>query len=341
MDCFYAAVEMRDDPALTEVPLAVGGSGSRGVVCTCNYRARAFGVRSAMPNFQALRLCPELVFVRPRFERYREISSAIREIFRSYTGLVEPLSLDEAYLDVTSAGRTATSVAVDIRKEIRKEFHLTASAGVAPNKLVAKIASDWKKPDGLCVVPPERVDAFVAELPVRRLWGVGKRAEERLLAMGCKVCRDLRPVPEDELCRRFGRFGMELFRQCRGIDDRPVVPVRLRKSLSNERTYATEINTVTELEARMADLHAEMREELAARPELREKISGPFVKVKFSDFSQTTVGRTGAPWDLATILGLAGEAFARKDLPARLLGVGVRFLDTGQSPDQMELELSQ
>ncbi len=336
MDCFYAAVEMRDDPSLAKVPLAVGGSSRRGVVCTCNYRARAFGVRSAMPNFQAVRLCPDLVFVKPRFERYNEVSRGIRKIFLSYTPLVEPLSLDEAYLDVSEWDRPATDIAKEIRHRIRTEFHLPASAGVAPNKLVAKIASDWKKPNGLFVVPPSRVDSFVAELPVRKLWGVGKRAEERLLALGCRTCGELRRIPEADLCGLFGRFGTELFLQCRGIDNRPVVPSRVRKSLSNERTYGDRVEFVEDLDERIAELHAELVADLAARPGLRDKVAGPFVKVKFSDFTQTTVGRAGAGCDLETVRNLAREAFERKDLPARLLGVGVRFLETGSSFEQLE-----
>lgn len=340
MDCFYAAVEMRDDPSLAKVPLAVGGSSRRGVVCTCNYRAREFGVHSAMPNFQAVRLCPDLVFVRPRFERYQEISEGIRRIFLSYTPLVEPLSLDEAYLDVSDSERTATEIAREIRERIRAEFRLPASAGAAPNKLLAKIASDWRKPNGLFVIPPPRVEAFVRELPVRRLWGVGKRAEEKLRRLGCGTCADLQRIAEADLCREFGRFGSELYQQCRGVDHRPVTPSRIRKSLSNERTYAEPVQTLDELEERIAELHEELAADLAARPELREKVAGPFVKVKFTDFTQTTMARTGAGCDLPAVLALAREAFERRGLAARLLGVGVRFVQAGSAPEQLELPLA-
>lgn len=336
MDCFYAAVEMLDNPSLAGVPLAVGGSSRRGVVCTCNYLARGFGVRSAMPNFQAIRLCPDLIFVRPRFDRYNEISRGIREIFLSYTHLVEPLSLDEAYLDVSHLDRPATEVAEEIRHRIRKEFRLPASAGVAPNKLVAKIASDWNKPNGLFVVPPGKVDSFVASLPVRKLWGVGQRAEERLISLGCRTCEELRSIEEAELCRHFGRFGSELYLQCRGVDLRPVVSSRVRKSLSNERTYSDLVESCEDLEARIGDLYEELWADLAARPELRNRVSGPFVKVKFSDFSQTSVGRRGASCDLGTFETLAREAFGRKPLSARLLGLGVRFDEPGCSTEQLE-----
>ncbi|MGE9290930.1 MAG: DNA polymerase IV, partial [Puniceicoccales bacterium] len=274
MDCFYAAVEMRDHPELRNVALAVGGSGRRGVVCTCNYKARSFGVHSAMPNFMALQRCPDLVFVRPRFEHYREISAGIREVFHSYTPLVEPLSLDEAYLDVTALGRPATEIATEIRKTIRREFRLPVSAGVAPNKLLAKIASDWRKPNGQFVIRPREIEDFMADLPVRRLWGVGRRAEEKLERMQCRTCRDLRERSVQELEEAFGKFGIELYHQCRGRDDREVQPSRIRKSLSNEQTYSDEVGNEQELIERIGDLHEELCADLASRPELRDRIAG-------------------------------------------------------------------
>ncbi|MET3870567.1 DNA polymerase-4 [Puniceicoccus vermicola] len=339
MDCFYAAVEMRDDPALRKVALAVGGSGRRGVVCTCNYKARSFGVRSAMPNFMALQRCPELVFVRPRFEHYREISRGIREIFYSYTPLVEPLSLDEAYLDVSGLGRPATEIATEIRERIRKTFRLPVSAGVAPNKLLAKIASDWRKPNGQFVIRPSGVEKFMEDLPVRRLWGVGRRAEEKLERMGCSTCKELRELSIQALEEAFGKFGLELYYQARGQDERAVQPSRIRKSLSNERTYSEEIRTEEELIERVGDLHEELCADLASRPELRDKIAGPFVKVKFTDFSQTTISRTGIGWDLPVYVELGKEAFSRKEIGARLLGVGVRFVESGTVGGQLLLQL--
>ena len=337
MDCFYAAVEMRDHPELRDVALAVGGTGRRGVVCTCNYKARSFGVRSAMPNFMALQRCPELVFVRPRFDRYREISQGIREIFYSYTRLVEPLSLDEAYLDVSDLGRPATEIATEIRKRIRREFRLPCSAGIATNKLLAKIASDWRKPNGQFVVRPSAVDAFMEDLPVRRLWGVGRRAEEKLERMGCRTCRDLRAKSLRSLEEAFGKFGVELYAQCRGQDDRAVQPSRIRKSLSNERTYSDEVSTEGDLVDRVGDLYEELLADLASRPELRDRIAGPMVKVKFSDFSQTTISRSGAGWGLPVYVELAKEAFGRKELGARLIGVGVRFAESGDGVEQLLL----
>jgi len=341
MDCFYAAVEMLDRPELRKVPLAVGGGGNRGVVCTCNYRARKFGVHSAMPNFMAVRLCPELVFVRPRFNRYQELSAGIREIFRSYTPLVEPLSLDEAYLDVSELGRPATEIASEIRKRIRDEFRLPSSAGVAPNKLVAKIASDWRKPNGQFVVRPNKVDAFMSDLPVRKLWGVGRRAEEKLHKMNCRTCKDLREFSLPQLEEAFGRFGSELFLQCRGIDERVVQPSRIRKSLSNESTYSHEVATEEELLEKIGDLHEELYADLLSRPELRDRIAGPFVKVKFTDFTQTTISRSGLGWDLPVFMELAKEAFSRKGLGARLLGVGVRFMQSEDASEQLKFPFLQ
>ncbi len=337
MDCFYAAVEMRDRPELRSVPLAVGGTGRRGVVCTCNYRARSFGVRSAMPNFMALQLCPNLVFVRPRFDHYREISRGIREIFRSYTPLVEPLSLDEAYLDVTGLDRPATEIASEIRGRVRSTFRLPSSAGVAANKLLAKIASDWRKPNGQFVIRPSEAPEFIKALPVRRLWGVGARAEEKLSRMGCRTCGDLQAFSVRELEESFGKFGGELHAQCRGIDEREVRPTRIRKSLSNERTYSDEVVTTEDLVARIGDLHEELTADLLARPELLGRIAGPFVKVKFTDFTQTTVSRNGLDWDLSSVTALAKEAFDRKEKGARLLGVGVRFRESVSSCEQLLL----
>lgn len=337
MDCFYAAVEMHDRPELRNVALAVGGSGRRGVVCTCNYLARSFGVRSAMPNFMALQRCPDLVFVRPRFERYQEISAGIRDIFYSYTPLVEPLSLDEAYLDVTALDRPATEVATEIRAKIRESFRLPSSAGIASNKLLAKIASDWRKPNGQFVIRPSQVEAFMRDLPVRRLWGVGKRAEEKLIQLGCRTCHDLQQLSVHELEEAFGKFGPELYQQCRGIDERAVQPTRIRKSLSNERTFSDEVDTEEQLIERIGDLHEELLADLQARPELRTRIAGPFVKVKFTDFTQTTVSRSGMSWDLPSVTTLAREAFGRKPLGARLLGVGVRFVDSDSTGEQLLL----
>ena len=232
MDCFYAAIEMRERPELRGQPVAVGGS-RRGVLTTCNYEARKFGCRSAMPSFQALRLCPDLVLLPVRFDLYRKESKRIRSIFTSFTDLVEPLSLDEAYLDVSHLRSEAASIAREVRERIREETQLTASAGIAPNKFLAKIASDWRKPDGQFEIRQEDIESFLRDLPVEKIWGVGKRTAKKIHALGAQTCGDLQGFTILELDRRFGRFGQELFNLCRGIDSRRVNPNRERKSVSN------------------------------------------------------------------------------------------------------------
>lgn len=244
MDAFYASVEQRDDPQLRGKPVIVAWKGNRSVVCAASYEARAFGVRSAMPAVQAERLCPAAVFVAPDFTRYRAVSKSVREIFKRHTDLIEPLSLDEAYLDVTANKTglpTATLVARTIREQIRHELNLTASAGVAPNKFLAKLASDWRKPDGLFVIQPEEVDAFLLPLPVGRLPGVGKVTEEKLTRLGIKTVGELRSLERAKLEGEFGRYGVRLYELARGIDENPVVPDRPTKSISVEDTFAEDV----------------------------------------------------------------------------------------------------
>ncbi|MGB8114782.1 MAG: DNA polymerase IV [Candidatus Sulfotelmatobacter sp.] len=244
MDAFYASVEQRDDPALRGKPVIVAWKGNRSVVCAASYEARAFGVRSAMPAARAERLCSTAIFIAPDFTRYRAVSKSVREIFTRHTDLIEPLSLDEAYLDVTlnkTGLPTATLVARTIREQIRTELKLTASAGVAPNKFLAKLASDWKKPDGLFVIQPEEVDAFLLSLPVGRLPGVGKVTEEKLTRLGIKKVGELRNLERARLEDQFGRYGVRLYELARGIDENPVVPDRPTKSISVEDTFPEDV----------------------------------------------------------------------------------------------------
>ena len=244
MDAFYASVEQRDDPRLRGKPVIVAWKGQRSVVCAASYEARAFGVRSAMPATRAERLCPHAIFIAPDFTRYRAVSRDVREIFKRHTDVIEPLSLDEAYLDVTTNKTglpTATLVARTIREHIRHELSLTASAGVAPNKFLAKLASDWRKPDGLCVIQPEEVDAFLLPLPVGRLPGVGKVNEEKLAKLGVKTVGELRSLERANLERDFGRYGVRLYELARGIDENAVVPDRPTKSISVEDTFQEDI----------------------------------------------------------------------------------------------------
>jgi DNA polymerase-4 len=244
MDAFYASVEQRDDPSLRGKPVVVAWRGNRSVVCAASYEARVFGVRSAMPAMRAERLCPEAVFIPPDFVRYRAVSRSVREIFKRHTDLIEPLSLDEAYLDVTQNKTdlpTATRVARALREQIREELQLTASAGVAPNKFLAKIASDWRKPDGLFVIQPEEVETFLTPLPVGRIPGVGKVTEKRLAELGVRTVGDLRTLELTMLEGHFGRYGVRLYELARGIDHNPVVPDRPTKSISAEDTFPQDV----------------------------------------------------------------------------------------------------
>lgn len=327
-DCFYASVEMRDDPSLRGRPVAVGGRPEhRGVIATCNYEARRYGVHSAMSSALAMRKCPELLILPPAMEKYRTASRQIMAIYRDYTPIVEPLSLDEAYLDVTQATRckgSATLMAAEIRERVRETVGVTVSAGVAPNKFVAKIASDWNKPDGLFVVRPHEVDAFVAALPVRKIFGVGKVTAAKLEKLGIDTCLDLRAWALVDLHRRFGAFGRRLYDLSRGIDHRAVEPDQERKSISVETTYVTDLRT---LDACVAEIR-QLAEQLDARIErvgAGAAIRKLYVKIRFADFQRTTVECVGGRTDSATFLALLEKGFARRNRPVRLLGVGVRL----------------
>lgn len=329
MDCFYAAVEMRERPELAGQPVAVGGGSRRGVVTTCNYEARKFGVRSAMPGFKARELCPHLVFLPVRFDLYRAESAKIRKILLEVTPLVEPLSLDEAYLDVSGQPRYAWEIARDIRRKIFEETSLTSSAGIAPNKMLAKIASDWKKPNGQFAVTPDQVELFMQELPLRKVWGVGPKTAERLAAEGLQTCGDLQKVPLTDLVLRFGKWGEELFHLCRGIDERPVEPNRIRKSLSNERTYLENLTSLDACKRALDDLHRELIEDLGKKASDR-RIHKAVVKVKFADFVRITRECINSDVRRQVFDPLLESAWlAGGGKAVRLLGAGVRF-ETGE-----------
>lgn len=339
-DCFYAAVEMRDDPRLARQPVAVGGAADRrGVIATCNYEARAYGVRSAMPSRQALQLCPDLLILKPRMEAYKLASRAIHQIFRDYTEQIEPLSLDEAYLDVSACQQhagSATRIAREIQRRVWDEVHITVSVGVAPNKFLAKIASDWRKPNGLFVVTPEAVDAFVAELPVAKLHGVGKVTAQRMTRMGIRTCSDLRGWERLALQREFGRFGERLWQLARGQDDRPVQSDGRRQAVSVEHTYDQDLPDLAACLSRLPALLTELDVRLR-RLEGHYRPGKPFVKLKFHDFTQTTLEQAGAGRDLASYSRLLGAAHARGGKPVRLMGVGVRLDDLRERHEQLLL----
>ncbi|AUG00687.1 MULTISPECIES: DNA polymerase IV [Pseudomonas] len=339
-DCFYAAIEMRDDPQLAGRPMAVGGSAERrGVIATCNYEARAFGVRSAMSSRHALTLCPDLLIVKPRMEAYREASKEIHTIFRDYTDLIEPLSLDEAYLDVSDSPNfagSATRIAQDIRRRVSNQLHITVSAGVAPNKFLAKIASDWKKPNGLFVITPDQVEDFVSALPVNKLHGVGKVTADKLGRLGIVSCEALREWSKLALVREFGSFGERLWNLARGIDERPVQNDSRRQSISVENTYDVDLPDLQSC----LDKLPELMQTLAGRIERIDssyRPGKPFVKVKFHDFTQTTLEQAGAGRDLESYRQLLTQAFKRGDRPVRLLGIGVRLQDLRGGHEQLEL----
>jgi DNA polymerase-4 len=338
-DCFYASVEMRDDPSLRGRPLAVGGrADQRGVIATCNYEARRYGIHSAMATAQAIKLCPDLILIPPNMEKYRVASRQIMDIYRDYTDLVEPLSLDEAYLDVTNSPHckgSATLIAQEIRRRIFETVGITASAGVAPNKFVAKIASDWNKPDGLFLVRPDEVDAFVAALPVKKLFGVGKVTAAKLHSLGAQTCGDLRDWNIDKLQQHFGSFGARLYDLCRGIDHREVNPVRERKSISTEETYTPDVPDLAGCLALLPDLYQQLLGRIK-RNNAEKFINKLFVKIKFADFQRTTVECVGYAPNMETYRRLMETGWLRASRPVRLLGVGVRLSDT-ETVEQLSL----
>ena len=328
MDAFYASVEQRDRPELRGRPVIVAWRGKRSVVCAASYEARRFGVRSAMAASHAERLCPEGVFTAPDFARYRAVSRAVREIFLRHTDLVEPLSLDEAYLDVTENKTrlpTATRVAIAIRAQIREELNLTASAGVAPNKFLAKIASDWRKPNGLFVIQPAEAEAFLTPLPVGRIPGVGKVTEERLAKMGMRTVGDVRARALEELQHLFGRYGQRLYELARGIDENPVVPNRLTKSISAEDTFEQDV-LLTEMEP-MVRLLAEKAWN-ASRKETRTAHT-VVLKLKTAEFRVLTRSFTppAPPASIEELTGIALSLLHRAGTGGgqrfRLVGVGL------------------
>lgn len=323
-DCFFAAVEMREQPHLRDVPIAIGGeSDRRGVIATCNYPARAFGVRSAMATATARRLCPDLVLLRGRMELYREVSAQVMDILRQYSPLLEQVSVDEAYLEL-DPDHQASMIASEIRERVRHELGISVSVGGAPNKFLAKVASDWNKPDGQKMIPPQEVDEFVKALPVGRIPGIGPAFQARLKVLGIETCEDARAWDLNELVRRFGRSGVHLYQRCRGQDNRPLSMDRERKSVSVERTYAQDKTRHEECVAEVAALYEKWQERVSRTPWKPEALA-PFVKVKFADFTQTTMADIQESATPEGFQRLLLQALKREDKPVRLLGIGGRF----------------
>lgn len=346
MDAFFAAVEQRDHPELRGKPVVVGGDpGGRGVVATCSYEARSFGIHSAMSAARAYRLCPRAIFVRPRFEAYREVSRQVRRIFLDCTELVEPLSLDEAYLDVTNNrldNPSATRIAQLIRQRIFSETRLTASAGVSYNKFLAKVASDVNKPNGLTLVTPEKAADFIAALPVRRFHGVGRVTEKRMQRLGILTGADLRRQSLDDLQRNFGNSGLYYYEISRGIDERPVEPNRVRKSIGKEITLAEDLAGVSQ----MLTILGRQADQIAALLQQSDSAAHCLtLKVRYADFQTLTRSRTLAePFDSAEqMLKIAEELLEKTSAgqrAVRLLGLTVSQFE-GEIPveDPLQLEL--
>lgn len=330
MDCFYASVEIRENPALLGKPVAVGGSSrQRGVLTTCNYEARKFGLHSAMPTAQALKKCPNLILVPVNMTLYKQVSAQIHEIFQRYTPIIEPLSLDEAYLDVTDCEKcagSATWIAQEIRQAIFDELHLTASAGVAPLKFLAKIASDMNKPNGQCVIKPDEVQTFIKTLPLKKIPGVGKVTAQRLSAMKLETCGDVQKRDQTLLLNQFGKMGKRIWDFSHGVDEREVQPHRERKSVGVERTLAENIHQLEQGIALLEGLYDELcrRLQRAAPNTPLSDFRKMGVKLKFEDFQVTTLEKTGVPFSRESFQQLLSQIWGRaKGRSVRLVGLHV------------------
>ncbi|MDP5171377.1 MAG: DNA polymerase IV [Bacteroidia bacterium] len=344
MDAFFASVEQRDNPELRGKPVAVGGAGGRGVVAAASYEARKFGVRSAMPSKTALRLCPDLIFVKPHFDHYRAVSRQIREIFYSYTDLVEPLSLDEAYLDVTHNKQgliSASQVAKRVRQEIFDATALTASAGVSINKFLAKIASDMNKPDGLTIILPEHAEKFLEQLPIEKFHGIGEKTAEKMRKFGIRNGADLKAKSELELAHRFGKSGRYFYRIVRALDDRPVQPNRIRKSLGAEQTFFEDLATESDMLDQLQRITETVVQRLANAGTSGRTIT---LKIKYHDFEQTTRSKTVSQYcdKMEQIFPIIRELLHQPHFPqktVRLLGVTLSNLDLEIETQSMQLTL--
>lgn len=339
MDAFFASVEMRDNPHLRNVPMAVGGSReNRGVISTANYEARKYGVRSAMPSSQAMKLCPHLVLVGGHMKKYKEASKIVFDVFHEYTDLVQGMSLDEAYLDVTDTAlfqNSATLIAQDIRKKIFERTNgLTASAGIAPNKLLAKLASDYRKPNGQFTVDPKSIPEFIRTVPIERINGIGKVTARYMHELGIKTCEDLQKHSSSDLIHLFGKFGGVLYDYCRGEDPREVETEWERKSLGTEETYSKDLTNFEEMKSQMIRLYEDLSQSLESYTD--REIKNIHVKIKYHDFKLTTIERQ-LPVNSENFLSLFEERWLQDPRPVRLLGVGVKFTEFKEELAQLSL----
>ncbi|OOF51020.1 DNA polymerase IV [Rodentibacter genomosp. 1] len=343
MDCFYASVEIRDNPALRGKPVAVGGSSrQRGVLTTCNYEARKFGLHSAMPTAQAVKKCPNLILVPVNMPLYKQVSLQIHQIFRRYTNIIEPLSLDEAYLDVTDCEKcsgSATWIAQEIRQAIFDELKLTASAGIAPLKFLAKIASDMNKPNGQFVIKPDEIEEFVKTLPLKKIPGVGKITSQRLLEMGLETCADVQRLDQTVLLNQFGKIGKRIWDFSHGIDEREVQPYRERKSVGVERTLVENIHHLEQGIVLLDKLYTELiqRVERSVPNTPLSAFRKIGVKLKFEDFQVTTLEKTGLSLSLSGFQQLLGQIWQRSNgRTVRLIGLHVNLPEENKQ-EQMSL----
>lgn len=347
MDCFYAAVEEKYNPSLKGKPVGIGGPpNSRSVLCTANYEARKFGVKAAIPSSQAVRLCPQLILIPPHFDLYKKESQAVRHILERFTSEIEPLSLDEAYLDVTNSDffhGSATLIAQEIKRLVKAETGLTISAGVAPNKFLAKVASDWRKPDGLFTIAPQQVESFVKTLPVSKIFGVGKVTAQHLYDKGIKTCMDLQLYPETELMRHFGTRGLELRRYAFGIDQRPVRTSSERKSVNVEETFSTDRRNLKEALQELPGLYSDWTQRMN-RGSYFSRLKSLQVKLKFADFEQTTLEQVFVDSQNPTLNHfevLLEKAWARRNEPVRLIGLGAKLKSSPSGKTQKDTQESQ
>lgn len=345
MDSFFAAVEQRDNPKLRGKPIAVGHDGERGVVATASYEARKFGVRSAMASLRAKRLCPELIFVPSRMEVYKEVSEQIHDIFHEYTDRIEPISLDEAFLDVTHNKpgiELAVDIAVEIKRKIRERLHLVASAGISYNKFLSKIASDWRKPDGLCTIHPDQAEEFIARLNVEKFWGVGPVTAKKMHRLGIHTGAQLKEWSLEGLTQKFGKAGIVYYNFARGIDNRPVETSRVRKSIGCEHTLEKDLSNRMSIIIELYHVAEELIERLHRKAFKGYTLT---LKIKFHDFRQITRSVTSAKplYHMKDILPLSKELLAQVDYvshPIRLIGLAVSHPQEDGAPQRyVQLEL--
>ena len=340
MDAFYASVEQMDDPSLSGKPVAVGGNKDRGVVAAASYEARKYGVKSAMPSVQAKKICPSLLFVRPRFDRYKEISSQIRRIFKDYTHLIEPISLDEAFLDVTANKKEielASEIATQIRQRIHSEIGLTASAGISINKFVAKVASDINKPNGQKTIHPSQVDDFLDSLPINKFFGIGRVTAKKMKEIGVHNGADLRELGELDLKYHFGKVGVHYYRVVRSLQDNPVNPNRIRKSIGAEQTFNQNIETESFMLDKLAGIAEELERRMVKNSNKGKTIT---VKIKYSDFSQQTRSKTIENYvsTKEEFFPVIKELLFQKQIekPVRLLGISISNFFNEDKPNNNE-----